>query len=192
MLKEGSPADRRLSALFPGDRPLVPPAGPGPEYLCQHSQEPAQGRPAPCCRRLRGGQQPGLNHYAGCWHLGLEFPGMDLIERAPGRLGLWPVQFRLAAPADRDLMPAPGQHCGGGLAATAAAPLGQASGLLQLRSVGALFIGISHETSPPVTGASTSAFPRISWCVRGYVSCNPCIKPCLPEHQQVCLGLPGL
>ena len=96
---------------------------------------------------------------------------MDLVEGAPGRRRFRPVQLLLAAPADRDLQPAPGQHRLGGLAAIAAAPLGQAAGSLQFRPLGAFHVSVSHENSPPV------AFG---------------LNLCLPEHQPVYPGLPAL
>ena len=93
---------------------------------------------------------------------------MDLVEGAPGRRRFRPVQLLLAAPADRDLLPAPCEHRLGGLAAIAAAPLGQAAGSLQFRPLGAFQVGVSHETSPPVIVG---------------------VSLCLHEHQPVCPGL---
>ena len=180
--KSGSPASSRRSApirLFPGDRCLGAPPGAGPEYLSQLFQKPAQVRPAPCCRGLHDGQQPGLDQDAGSRDLVTEFLGMDLVERTPRRLGLRPVQLRLAGPADRHLQPAPGQHCRGGLAATSAAPLGQAAGPLQLRTLGSVpHLCQPHENSPPVTFG-------INWCAQGCRPCNRRPQPLSPR-------LPGL
>ena len=96
---------------------------------------------------------------------------MDLVEGAPGRRRFRPVQLLLATPADRDLLPAPGEHRLSGLAASAAVPLGQAAGSLLLRPIGAFYFGFSHETSSSVTVG---------------------FSLCLPGRQQVWLGLPAL